>query len=276
MSINIFEKTLESPLDCKEIKPINPEGNQSWMFTGRTGAEAETSILWPPDVKKWLTGEDPDAGEGWRQEEKRMTEDEMVGWSNLMDMNLSKLREMVMDRKAWRAVVHGVAKNQTWLSSWTKLMSTDAKKAFDKIQHPFMIKKKKTPQKMGIQETCCVPSCISHVWLFATLWRARPFWPWDSPGHSFLQGTFPNQGLNPHFLPLLHTRQIPYCWDTGAAQEETYLNIIKGIYDKPAANIILNGGKAESVSSKTSNKTRMPTLAIFIQHSNQKNRKHKL
>ena len=119
--------------------------------------------------------------------------------------------------------------------------------------------------------------------LFATLWHARLFWPWDSPGkntgmgcHSFLQGTFPNQGLNPHFLPLLHTRQIPYCWDTGAAQEETYLNIIKDIYDKPAANIILNGGKAESISSKTSNKTRMPTLAIFIQHSNQKNRKHKL
>ena len=149
MSINIFEKTLESPLDCKEIKPINPEGNQSWIFTGRTGAEAETSILWPPDVKKWLTGEDPDAGEGWRQEEKGMTEDEMVGWSNLMDMNLSKLREMVMDRKAWRAVVHGVAKNQTWLSSWTKLMSTDAKKAFDKIQHPFMIKKKKDSPENG-------------------------------------------------------------------------------------------------------------------------------
>ena len=76
----VLEKTLESPLDCREIKPVNPKENQSWIFIGRTDAEAETSILWPPDVKSWLTGKDPDAGEFWRQEEKGMTEDEMVGW----------------------------------------------------------------------------------------------------------------------------------------------------------------------------------------------------
>ena len=77
----VLEKTLESPLDCKEIKPVNPKWNQSWIFTGRTDAEAEMPILWPPDAKNWLFRTDPaDAGKDWRQEEKGMTEDEMVGW----------------------------------------------------------------------------------------------------------------------------------------------------------------------------------------------------
>ena len=74
----MLEKTLESPLDCKEIKPVHPKGNQSWIFIGRTDAEAEAPILWPPDVKKWLIGKDPDAGKDWIQEEKGMTED--YGW----------------------------------------------------------------------------------------------------------------------------------------------------------------------------------------------------
>ena len=70
---------------CKEIKSVNPKGNQSWIFTGRTDAEAEASILWPPDVKNWLIGKDPDAGKDWRQEEKGMTDDEMVGWHHWLD-----------------------------------------------------------------------------------------------------------------------------------------------------------------------------------------------
>ena len=73
-------KALESPLDCKEIKPVNPKGNQSWILIGRTDAEAEAPILWLPDVKNWLTGKDPDAGKDWRQEEKLTAEDEMAGW----------------------------------------------------------------------------------------------------------------------------------------------------------------------------------------------------
>ena len=76
----VLEKTLESPLDYKEIQPVNPKGNQSWIFIGRTDAEAETPILWPPDVKSWLIGKDPDAGKDWRQDEKGTAEDEMVGW----------------------------------------------------------------------------------------------------------------------------------------------------------------------------------------------------
>ena len=76
----VLEKTLESPLDSKEVKPINPKGNQPWIFTGKTVTEAEAPILWPPDAKSWLLGKDPDAGKVWKQEEKGMMEDEMVGW----------------------------------------------------------------------------------------------------------------------------------------------------------------------------------------------------
>ena len=78
----VLEKTLESPLDCKEIQPVHPKGNQSWMFIGRTDVEVETPILWPPDAQSWLIGKDPDAGKDWRQEEKGTTEDEVAGWQH--------------------------------------------------------------------------------------------------------------------------------------------------------------------------------------------------
>ena len=117
----VLEKTLESPLECKEIKPVNPKGNQSWIFIGRTDAEVEALVLSPPDEKNWLFGKDPDAGKDWRQE-KGATEDEMGGWHlELMDMSLSKLQELVMNRAAWHAAVHGITKSQTRLSDWTVL-----------------------------------------------------------------------------------------------------------------------------------------------------------
>ena len=81
----VLEETLESPLDSEEIQPVNPKGNQSWLFIGRTDTEAEIPILWPPDVKNWLIWEDPDAGKDWRQEEKGLTQDEMVGWHHQFD-----------------------------------------------------------------------------------------------------------------------------------------------------------------------------------------------
>ena len=120
----VLEKTLESLWDCKDIQPVNCKGNQSWIFMGRTDAEAETPILWPPDAKNWLIWKDSDAGKDWRREEKGMTEDEMVGSHHWLDGHeLSKLQELVMNMEAWCAAVHGVSLNQTQLSNWTELNS---------------------------------------------------------------------------------------------------------------------------------------------------------
>ena len=125
----ILEKTLKSPLYSKEIKSDNPKTNQPWIYIGRhihwTDAEAEAPILWPPDAKSWLIWKDPDSGKEWGEEEKGVTEDEMVGWGHwfnghnghmtIMDINLGGLREMVKDRETWCFAVDEVAKSQTWL-----------------------------------------------------------------------------------------------------------------------------------------------------------------
>ena len=121
----VLEKTLECPLDCKEIQLVNPKGNQSWIFIGRTDAGAEAPILCPPDAKNWLTGEDPDAGKHWRQMEKGMTDDEMVGWHHWIDgheseqaLGVSGVSEGHGGQVCCR---HGVPKSQTRPSYWTEL-----------------------------------------------------------------------------------------------------------------------------------------------------------
>ena len=108
----VLEKTLESPLDCKKVQPARLKGDQSWVFIGRTDAEAETPILWPPHVKSRLIGKDPDVGKDWGQEEKGTTGDEMSGWHHWLNGHgFGWLWELVMDRELWRAVVHWVTKS---------------------------------------------------------------------------------------------------------------------------------------------------------------------
>ena len=124
----VLEKTLESPLDCNKIKPVHPKGNRSWIFIVRADAEAETLILWPPDAKNWLTGKDPDAGKDWKQEEKGMTEDEMIGWHQGLDRHEFEQPLGVGDeqgslecRSPWG---HKELDTTEW-RDWTELLAVD-------------------------------------------------------------------------------------------------------------------------------------------------------
>ena len=142
----------ENPLDSKEMKPVNPKGNQPWIFIGRTDAEAETPILWPPDVKRWLIGKDSDAGKDWKQEEKGMTEDEMVGWHHRLHGH--GFEQTSGDNEGQGnlvcAAVHGVAKSQTQLCNWITAIWK---------------KKKLTQQGRIVQEFCCSShDCDADSW----------------------------------------------------------------------------------------------------------------
>jgi len=123
----VLEKTIESSLDCKEIKPVNPKGNQSWIVIGRTDAEAETPVLWPPDAKNWLIGKDPDSGQDRRQEEKGMTEDEMVGWHHWLDghefekaLGVGDRQESLVCCNPWGCKEPNVSAT----SDWTELITS--------------------------------------------------------------------------------------------------------------------------------------------------------
>ena len=120
----VLEKTIESPLDCKEMKPVNPKGNQPWIFIGGTDAEAEALIFWPPDTKSWFIGKDPGARKDWRQEEKGMTEDEMVGWHHWV--NGHEFEQTLEDGEEQGNLVccYPACNSRTQLSNWTTTVAT--------------------------------------------------------------------------------------------------------------------------------------------------------
>ena len=117
----MLEKTLESPLDCKEIQPVPPKGDQSWVFIGRTDAKAETPVLWPPHMKSWLIGKDSDAGRDWGQEEKGMTEDEMAGWHHWLDGHESEWTPRVGDGQGGLACCDSWGCKKSDTTDWTEL-----------------------------------------------------------------------------------------------------------------------------------------------------------
>ena len=178
----VLEKTLESPLDCKEIKLVNPEGDQSWVFIGRT--DAESLILWPPDVKNWLIWKDPDDGKDWSLEEKGTTEDEMFGWYHWLDGHeFEQAPEMVLDREAWCAAVQGVAKSWTWLNDWTELT--------ENVGFPYCTSSKEPACQCKRQRRCGFDPWIGKI-PWSRIWQPTPaFLPGESRGQRSLAGYSP-------------------------------------------------------------------------------------
>ena len=167
----VLEKTLESPLDCKEIQPLHPKGDQSWVFIGRTDIEAETSMLWPPDAKSWFIWKDPDAGKDWGQEGKRTTEDEMVGWHH--QLNGHEFEQTPGDSGGQRTLacctVHGVVKSRTWPRDWTTPNKNNKRQYVTGIGS-------NSEMTVALKVTC------EELWL-----QERSRWEWSDGSHLDLQ-----------------------------------------------------------------------------------------
>ena len=177
----VMEKTLESPLDCKEIQPVDPKGDQSWVFTGKTDVEAETPILWPPHAKSWLIGKDPDAGKDWGQEEKRTTEDEMVGWHHQLSGHGFGWTLGVGDGQGGLACCSswGCKELDTteWLN-WTELNLNIIKAIYDKPSANIILngeKLKAISLKSGTRQGCTLSPLVFNIVLkvLATAIRAE-------------------------------------------------------------------------------------------------------
>ena len=190
----VLEKTLESPLDWKEIHPVHPEGDQSWVFTGRTDVEAETLILMPPDGKSWLIGKDPDAGKDWGQEEKGTTEDEIVGWHHWLNGHEFGQTPGAGDGQGGLACCGSWGRKEsdtTERLNWTECMCVQSRLTLCNSMD------------------CSLPGSSAHGILH------------ESTGvgcHFHLQGIFPTQGSNLNLWHFLHCRWILYHWATWETQ----------------------------------------------------------
>ena len=170
-------RTLESPLDSKEINPINPKGNQSWIFIGRTDMKAEAPIIWPPDAKNWLTGKNHDAGKDWRQE-KGTTEDEMVGWHHQFNGHeFEQALEVGDGQGSLCAAVHGVTKSQTWLREWTELIDPLPKLNGTANLEMSTSREASYPKKLEreVTEMC---ECVNHPFFFLFVFSRTKWYTW--------------------------------------------------------------------------------------------------
>ena len=169
-----WRKTLESPLDCKEIQPVHSKGNQSWIIIGRTDVEAETPILWPPDAKDWLIWKDPDAGkdEG-RRRRGRQRMRRLNGIFDAMDTSLSRLQELVMDSEAWCVVIHGVAKGGhdcVTVLNWTE--TKVLRNLLDRILEPLPSKQPCATNLVGMVVLLWSPKLL-HSWIQVHLQQCK-------------------------------------------------------------------------------------------------------